>query len=108
MRIDKFAGVAAYSANAMLMLVAIQRLPYSFYENLRSYTLVLCVVGVSCLWAQGKRWEVVPTAIVALIFNPIDPFHFARADWAGLNLAATVALGFSAYMCFSAKRLGTP
>ena len=105
MRIDKFAGVAAFSANMMLMLVAMQRLPYSFYEDLRLYTLVLCAVGAFCLWVQGRRWEVAPAAIVALIFNPIEPLHFARQDWAGLNLAAAIALGFSAYICFSVKRL---
>lgn len=99
----KFFGVSAFSANAMLMALAMQRLPYSFYENLRLYTLVLCAVGVTCLWMQGKRWEVAPAAIVVLIFNPFEPLHFAREDWAWLNLAAVAALGFSAYLCFGAK-----
>ncbi len=104
MRNDKFAGVAAFSANMMLMLVAMERLPYSFYEDLRVYTLVLCAVGAFCLWVQGRRWELAPAAIVALIFNPIAPLHFTRQDWVGLNLAAAVAMGFSAYICFNVKR----
>ena len=102
----KFFGVSAFSANAMLMAVAMQRLPYSFYEDLRLYTLVLCAVGATCLWAQGKRWEVAPAAIIALIFNPIEPLHFARQDWASMNLAAAVVLGFSAYLCFNVKSKG--
>lgn len=103
MRIGKFVGVAAFSANAMLMLIALQRLPYRFYQDLRVYTLVLCAIGAWCLWSQGKRWGLVLPAAVALLFNPIDPFHFARQSWALLDLAAAVALGLSAYLCFIAK-----
>lgn len=103
MRVAKFAGVVAFSANAMLMLIALQRLPYRFYQDLRIYTLALCAIGAWCMWLQGSRRWIVAPAVVALFFNPIEPLHFARHTWALLNLAAVIALGFSAYLCFTAE-----
>ncbi|WP_369801392.1 DUF6804 family protein [Novosphingobium sp. Fuku2-ISO-50] len=87
----------------MVMVMAVQRLPHRFYEDLRSYTLVLCGISLTCLWMQGRRLAVMPAAIVAAIFNPLAPFHFERQGSAVLNLASALALIFSVYLSFSAK-----
>ena len=86
-----FAGALA-SANAMLMLVALKRMPYSYYQDLRLATLFLSAVITGCLVASGWRWWAAAVAGVALLYNPIAPLHFPRATWRDFNIATALLL----------------
>jgi hypothetical protein len=86
----------AWVIPALLLLVAIFRLPYGYYTFTR---VVTC--GVSVLIAvagmQGRSvahtWTVLLLAI-AVLFNPFIPIHLNRAVWFYLDLgAATAFLG---------------
>ena len=77
---------------AMVLLVALAQWPYVYYQVLR---WVVCAAAVNVAY-RAYRWKRQATlwafAIVAIIFNPLAPFHLPRGVWQVLNLAGVVVL----------------
>lgn len=84
-------------AAAALLLIALLKLPYGYYQFLR---VVVCLVGIIAaarLYAVGQVPLAVAAALAAIIFNPIAPLHFDRETWMYLNAAGAAvfaALGW--------------
>lgn len=92
MSFAKLGSVVAKLIAAGLLFAALGRHPYDYYTLLR---WVVC--GVSAFAAfqatQSKKIGWAGTlAIVALIFNPLIPFHLKRETWAFIDIAAAVML----------------
>jgi len=81
---------------ALLLLIAVWRLPYGYYTFTR---IVTCAAAVLIAVAGTQERPVVQTwsfflLAVAVLFNPFVPIHFKRATWFIFDLwaAATFLL----------------
>jgi hypothetical protein len=88
----RFAFAIARCLAAGFALYATARHPYSFYILTRWVVFLTCCWGLLLL--RHRLWpSCAPIyALVALVFNPIAPFHFARSTWHNLDIAAAAAL----------------
>ena len=81
---------------ALLLLIAVWRLPYGYYTFTRIVTCgasVLIAVAGTQERAVVQTWTILLLAI-AVLFNPFIPIHLNRAVWFYLDLgAATAFLG---------------
>lgn len=79
-------------AAALLLLIAVGRLPYAYYEFLR-WAITVASVWLTVIATQNDKnaWALalIPTAI---LFNPIVPVYLTKAIWTPLNLLAAVVL----------------
>lgn len=80
---------------AALLLAAIADWPYGYYEFLR---IAVCAAASVLAWRSSQTawplWAIFMAGI-ALLFNPIIPVHFQRAEWAWIDaVAAVVFLAF--------------
>lgn len=84
-------------AAAALLLIALLKLLYGYYQFLR---VVVCLVGIIAairFYGVGQVPFAVASALAAIIFNPIAPLHFDRETWMYLNAAGAAvfaALGW--------------
>lgn len=91
-RTDAPSFVIARCVAAGFAFYATARHPYNFY------TLTRWVVFLTCCWGLwlclSRFWKSAAPAylVVALVFNPLLPFHFARSTWQILDVAAGVIL----------------
>jgi hypothetical protein len=75
---------------ALLLLIAVWRLPYGYYTFTR---IVTCGVSVLIAVAGLQERPVVqvwsfPLLAIAVLFNPLVPIHLSRATWFYLDLGA--------------------
>ena len=83
---DHPAAVPGGAAAAMLLL-AVLRLPYSYYVLLRVVTFAAAVYVAFLAHSFGKMTWVWVLGVVALLFNPIFPVHLSREVWRPLDVA---------------------
>lgn len=85
-------------AVALLLLAAFGTWPYNFYILTR---IIVCptLIWLALLVHPRRKllWEI-PIAVFALIFNPIAPFHLAKATWGMLNILAAIAIVPAIYL----------
>ncbi|MDD5138838.1 MAG: hypothetical protein PHY43_01095 [Verrucomicrobiales bacterium] len=77
---------------AALAFYATARQPYNFYIFTRWMVFLTCCWG---LWLCRERiWPSFAPGyvVVGLLFNPLLPFHFQRATWHNLDIAAGIVL----------------
>src|SRR4051794_5667447 len=76
-------------------VAATARHPITFYVSVRWVVFLTACLGV--FLARRRLWpSFAPLYIAtAVIFNPLIPFHFARATWHNLDFAAAVLLAAS-------------
>lgn len=90
-RIDSTVAIPCGACIAMLLL-ALGRMPYAYYQFLR------WVVCVSAVWlcvnsAKSKvPWLAFVFALVAVFYNPITPFAMKRRSWEVVNVMTLVIL----------------
>ena len=80
-------------APALLLLIAVWRLPYGYYTFTRIVTCgasVLIAVAGMQERAVVQTWTILLLAI-AVLFNPFIPIHLNRAVWFYLDLGAATA-----------------
>ena len=81
----------------IMLLFALGENPYSYYEILR-----WVIAGISAYLAfiaheqKNISWTWI-MAIVAILFNPIVPFHFARETWAVLDIITAIVIFVSIF-----------
>ena len=93
-------GKVVYLVPAGMSLIALLDMPYGYYQLLR---FVVCICAGLLTWelVQREVWiGTVAFGLMAVIFNPIIPLHFAREIWAILNIttAAIFLIGLILYM----------
>ena len=86
-----------FNAPALLLAVAVLRLPYEYYEVLR-VVVTIAAVWIACKHFYWNRicggWLKKPThmifvfAIIAILFNPIIPVHLSKGLWVVIDLVA--------------------
>jgi hypothetical protein len=76
-----------WAVPAAILLLALARLPYGYYQFVR---LVVCVAACLLAWSilrQDKRrafgWLMI---VVALIYNPLFKVHLVRGTWMWVDL----------------------
>ena len=75
---------------AVLASVAIADMPYDFYRLLRWLTFgVSIALGLKKFLEDQTGW-VWSLGIIALIFNPLVPFHFEKEIWRIFNICESV------------------
>ncbi|MBM4094780.1 MAG: hypothetical protein FJ276_36035 [Planctomycetes bacterium] len=81
-----------------LLLWALDRHPYGYYQILRWVT---CAAGVyaafiACVVRKtGWGWAL---GVVAFVFNPLIPFHLDRNTWQGIDVIAAGLFLVSTFM----------
>ncbi len=79
---------------AVFTLVAIADLPYDFFRLLRWLTFSVVIALVVEKFRSNHMGWVWPLGVIALIFNPLFPFHFEKEIWPIFNIgAALIFLG---------------
>lgn len=74
--------------SAVMLFIAIPHLPYGYYQLLR---WIICASGIyiAYLSYESKRtffsW---PMGIIALLFNPLVPFHLDKDTWVIIDFIA--------------------
>lgn len=88
----RFSFMLACCIAAGYAFYATGRHPYHFYVTTRWIVFLTCCWGV--VRCVRRLWpSFAPAyALVGIVFNPLVPFHFARATWHNLDIAAGVIL----------------
>ena len=73
---------------AVMLLIALAKLPYGYYKLLRWVTCAAAVVVALSAHAWGKTWVAVPFGLIALLFNPLIPIHLSREIWRPIDIGA--------------------
>jgi hypothetical protein len=79
-------------APAILLVIAVARLPYGYYTLTR---IVTCGAAILIAVVGFKDRPVVPLwailmMVIAVLFNPLFPINLARSTWFYLDLGAAV------------------
>jgi hypothetical protein len=98
-RHDRFSPSPGLALGAVLLLLALLRWPYGYYVFMRWVVTAASAYGAWVAYADGRHVWTWVLGAVALLFNPILPFHMRREDWmvfdligAGLLFAAALLL----------------
>ncbi len=85
---------AILGVSVLLLLLAASgaRLPYSYFQFLRLFVCGGSAYATLVAVSHSRRPFAFALGLVALVFNPIIPFHFERETWTLLNLTAAVVL----------------
>jgi hypothetical protein len=89
---DRIAFIVTRCVAAALAFYATGRHPYNVYILTRWVLFLTCCWGVCVALRSSRRWFTLAYVAIALIFNPILPFHFQRSTWEILDIAAGVVL----------------
>ena len=75
-----------------MLVIAIGRLPYSYYMLLRVVILAAALLQAGMLYQQTKSFTIWIGLflVVAIAFNPLVPLHLTRGVWTILNVLAAV------------------
>lgn len=71
---------------AVLLMLALLELPYSYYTMLRLIVCLVFVHNVTRVVKDGSRQWVWLYGGIALLFNPLIPVHLDRVTWAIVDL----------------------
>jgi hypothetical protein len=91
---------------AVVLLIAMMRLPYGYYTFNRILTCSFCtliaILSFREAGAAGKPWALV-FVIVGIAFNPFIPLRLSRFTWPYLDLVAAIVV--SMHLLFVRRRL---
>jgi len=76
--------------STVLLLVAVQHQPYTFYTNMR---WIVCLSGIYIAITALQRsiiWVAGVFCIIAVLFNPIVPIHLSRSNWQPIDIIVAV------------------
>jgi len=86
-------NVLIWIVPAVMSLVALGPLPYSYYMLLRVVVCAACsyLAAAEFDTARKSGWFYA-LIVAALVFNPVFPLHLSREVWALLNVGLSVFL----------------
>jgi hypothetical protein len=90
---------------AILLAIAVSRLPYGYYTFVRIVTCgaAALIAFVAFKERAPNQFWTAPLALMALLFNPLIPIHLDRATWFYLDLGASVV--FIAHLFFVRQKV---
>ena len=71
-----------------MLLAAMGRWPYGYYQFMRWVVCVAAVFVAYKGWTFKQTWAVWAFGFVAVLFNPIVPFHIQRDTWQVIDFLA--------------------
>lgn len=91
-KFHRYAFFVALCAAAGLAFWATGRHPYDFYVLTRWVICLTCVWGLALCIRRPWLSFAPAYALVGIVFNPHLPFHFTRATWFDIDIAAGIVL----------------
>lgn len=81
---------AINKVTAAALLLAVARLPYSYYIFLRpAVTLSACVHLYFAI--KGRRWRgAIVFGAISILFNPFEPVYLTKGAWVVLDVFAAI------------------
>jgi hypothetical protein len=76
----------------LLLLAALGTWPYNFYVLTRIIVCATAVLIALLLHSRRMLWWEVPIVVIALLFNPVAPFHFTKDVWRLFNVLAALMI----------------
>lgn len=76
---------------AVMLLLAVCKWPYAYYQIMR---WVVSAAGVFVAWKGWtfkQTWAIWAFGFIAVLFNPLVPFHINRNTWQVLDMLAAAA-----------------
>jgi hypothetical protein len=76
-------GVAltALVISSLLLLLAGERHPYSYYQMLRWVVTLSWLLAAWCFYRLGWPYMILFCAPFAIVFNPVSPIYMKRWQW---------------------------
>ena len=90
--------LCAYSAS-FLLLLAIWPMPEGYYAFLRVALVLIALTLLIQVHSKKISRHLLILIAIALLFNPILPFHFSRGLWIGVDVIGAI------YFALTAKTL---
>ena len=87
-------------ALAVLLLISVFDLPYGFYTVLRVCVCFASLYLAFCCYCCDGKYAIIPSLIIAVIWNPIFPVYLDKDTWVALDIIAMFVecgLGFYTY-----------
>lgn len=81
---------------AIMLLVAVLPLPYTYYQILRVVITVIAVLAIIKEFKTGINPWIVAFGIIALIMNPLFPIHMDKSAWIPINIISAIVFGIKA------------
>ena len=78
----------------LMTLAALFSPPYAYYEVLRFVLCGLFTYSVVSSWERASYTLLFLMGAVAIIYNPLVPFHLNREIWVVVNLITAGLLGY--------------
>jgi hypothetical protein len=97
-RTDRLSPAPGLIVAAILLLLAITRMPYGYYVFIRWVVCAVCVYGAWIGYQDGHHVWTWLLAAAAVLFNPIVPVRMHRADWVPFNLVGAALLTACAFV----------
>ncbi len=97
--------------SSILLLFAIFNHPYSYYELLRVVVFITSGTGLYfSKKSENNNWAIV-FLIIAIVFNPIIPFHFNKGIWSVIDISTSIIIVSSIFyvpkqLKFISKNIG--
>jgi hypothetical protein len=97
--------IVARIAAAIMLFLALGRLPYGYYTLLRFVVSGTTAYGAYFASTEQKKlaWAWI-FGIVAVLFNPFIPIHLSRDTWAVIDIAVALLLLVSLLFLRESKR----
>lgn len=81
----------------LLLLWALARHPYSYYQILRWFICGLTAYSAYLTYeANNKIWAWI-FGIIAILYNPIAPIYFSKNTWSYLNVTVAIIISLSIF-----------
>lgn len=80
---------------ALMLLGALGRWPYGYYQLLRWVTCAAAVFVAFVAYDWQKKWATVLFGFIAVLFNPLIPIHLTRELWQPTDIICAFVFGAS-------------
>jgi len=93
----KYKNGASLISVVMLLLAIPTLFPYGYYTLLR---LIVCGSAIFLVWIASeleKPFWIVLMGIIALLFNPIIPFHLDKETWVVIDVIVAILFFISIF-----------
>jgi len=97
-RLIKRPGFIPALISAVMLFIAISRLPYAYYQLLR-WIVCASAAYITFLSYESKKYFLLwPMGLIALLFNPLLPFHLDKDTWVVIDFIAAIVFLISIFV----------
>ncbi len=95
---ERFPIIILCSASAYMLYKAPQETyPYVYYQILRVVVWATAIMLAVLAYRWGNAWAPWLFGLLALLFNPLVPFHLSRDTWARIDLVSAIVFLIAAF-----------